>query len=165
MSETLTTRTNLKMDRRWISCGNQAMCSAMASIAPQALVEHARRAQGTELFAARTWLADQLAKFTGPPGMELRTLDDDEIESEVDYFAILLRVPLPNSQDPTQTFPVGRLGYSGAPVNAFRGFGESAVEALKQEVYNLSIALATHEVKEWLKYNGVHVDHPHPENR
>lgn len=164
MSTTETVRTGLKMDRRWISCGNQAMCNAMASVPPEHLVKRAWSTDMTQLQVHREWLAQELAKFTGPPGMELRTLDDDEIESPVDYYAILLRIPLPNSQDPSKVFPVGRLGYTWQALNVDRGFDAFAVDMLRRDVYELMRALALHEVKEWLRYDGEHVVEPHPEN-
>lgn len=163
MSTTEIVRTNIKLDRRWVSCGNQPMCATMASVAPQHLVSWAEGADVAWLRMHREWLARELAKFTGPPGMELRTLDDDEIESPVDYYAILLRVPMPNSQDPSKIFPVGRLGYSYQPINS-TGYEAAAQELLARDVYNLMQALAAHEVKEWVKYDGKHVVEPHPEN-
>lgn len=146
-----------KLDRRWVSCGNPNMCPAMASVVPQEVQEQAAQRTLGELMSAREWLRTQLQRFTGPPNMELRVLDDDEIESRADYFAILLRIPMPDSNGSGDWFPVGRLGYSLAATR----WGSPLV--LKAEVHELMKALALHEVKEWLRWDGEHVMNPHPE--
>lgn len=156
MTMTETVRTNLKLDRRWVSCANAAMCATMASVPTDAVVQAAHD-RNTDLDADRAWIAEQLTHISGPPGMELRMLDEDEIESPTDYYAILLRIPLPDSNDPSRVFPVGRLGFTLA--GYLRDVG-----VLKRAVHRLFEALALHEVREWLRYDGEHVVDPHPEN-
>jgi hypothetical protein len=155
MTET-TIRTGLKLDRRWLSCGEQPVCNTMASVPSRGLMAEVATRTRYELRMARSWLTDCLTAFSGPPGMELRTLDDDEVESPVDHVAILLRVPLPNSNDPSQVFPVGRLGYTSAPMR-------KDVDMLMRDVMRLMEALAMHEVREWMRFNGKHIVDPHPE--
>jgi len=167
MTEQMTVRTGLKLDRRWVSCGDQAMCATMASVPPAYVVSKAAELTIEELEADRQWLADRLAEFSGPPGMELRTLDDDELESTADYYAVLLRIPLPNSQDPTTTFPVGRLGYCNAARHRHARMGGRqqpyTIGRLKVDVMRLMEALAMHEVREWMRFDGEHIVDPHPE--
>lgn len=167
MNTTETVRNGLKLtneERGWVQCGNPKMCPAMASVPDKGLLRFAEQADPGWLLTCREWLAQELTKFSGPPGMTLRVLDDDEVLSPVDHLAVLLRVPMPNSQDPSQTFPVGRLGYTEAPINYARGYSQASRHDLQVFVYNLMQALALHEVKEWLKYDGEHVVDPHPDN-
>lgn len=143
------------MDRRWLSCGDPKFCPA-AVLEPSPLLVASVNAWGPAEWAAdRKWLTAQLTRFTGPPGMDLRTLRTHEMLGDLDHYAILLRIPLPNSQDPSQLFPVGRLGYSTGTLYRDE-------ERLKSEVRELFRGLALHEVDEWLRRDGVHVQEPHP---
>jgi len=154
-----TPRNNIKMDRRWVSCGNQPMCQTMASVVPPVVMSNALELTEARLRADRAWISNQLKRFSGPPMMELRVLDDDEIESFADYYAVLIGLPMPNSNDPAQTFPVRRLGYASAPFYD----GSARIESLRTLVFNLMQALAVHEVREWMKFDDEHIVEPHPE--
>lgn len=146
-----------KLDRRWASCANPQTCPAMASVVPERILSETRHATVGQLHGYQDWLRGELRRFTGPPNMELRVLDEDEFESRADFTAVLMRIPLPDSNGSGDWFPVGRLGYSVAALDRDEG-------ALKHEVSGLLDALVLHESKEWLRRDGTHVVDPHPDN-
>lgn len=149
---------NTPFDSGWAQCPDKHACMTMASIMSPELMQHTKTASTQTMAGDNKWIEDQLSHFSGPPLMQLRTLSVDEFESPADYYAILLRLPLPDSNNPDQFFAVGRLGYSDAATIR-------DVEKLKIEVKELMDALVLHEVKEWMRYDGKHIVDPHPELR
>jgi hypothetical protein len=103
--------------------------------------------------ADNSWLVERLERFDGPPGMTLAAHNDPQ--DPLDFYAIILTVPLPNSHNAREIFPVGRIRFSYAA--ALR---DEAL--LAEEVFDLAVALAEHEVREWFRFDGKHIHDPHP---
>lgn len=148
--------------RDWIIC-TEKHCEVMADRPHPRLVDIIKNWSSVDFLADYAWLEEHLTRVSGPPGMELRPLNVAEMQlgatgrpQPIEYYGVLLRVPMPDSNNPANLIPVGRLGYSYAA--AIR---DEAM--LWAEVRNVAAALVMHEIDEWYRIDGEYFRKPHPE--
>jgi len=112
-------------------------------------------AGNSTVFAAdHEFLGRIVAGITGLlPGFTVQVVERPK--EPVEFYEFHVIQPAPDSDDLTRIFNVARKGYSlGAAIR-----DEGAVLA---DVCAIADALALHEVKEGLRYNGVRIRSPHP---
>jgi hypothetical protein len=149
-----TTAPEIQIDRRWEWCAG-VHCSGLSVPSAELLrsIELDMEADNRSVFAAdHDFLRRIVTDITGPPGFVVRVTE--EPKTPVEFYEFRVIQPMPDSEDPTKTFNVAR--------NAFSlGAAKRDRDLILKDVNAATEALALHEVKEWLRYGGVHIRSPH----
>jgi len=147
-------QTQAPIDARWVSCGG-SYCTGLdaPSLELLRMIELDSTAGNASVFVAdHEFLRRVVSGITGPPGFVVQVLDRPR--QPVEFYEFHVMQPAPDSDNPERDFLVARKGYSvGA---AKRDPGQVLFE-----VCAVADAVALHEVKEWVRYNGVRVRSPH----
>jgi hypothetical protein len=148
-------KTEVSTDARWVSCGG-SYCTGLDAPSLELLqsIELDMVAGNQSVFAADHQFLERIVSgITGLiPGFTVKVLERPK--EPVEFYEFHVMQPAPDSDDPTKDFLVARKGYSLGAV-------KRDVNLVLANVYAVAEALALHEVKEGLRYNGVRIHSPH----